>query len=107
MSDARRHQPRVFEIRVYVTPAHEPSPEMWVPATVAFVTAEIVNGQTIGFGDVQHDVQPTTSGLLRDLLRTRTADLGERIARILIEGDDGKRIVGGSGRHVAGPGETP
>lgn len=53
-------QPRIFEIRVYVTPENPECPDIQ-PSSLAFTTAEVVHGQGVGFGPTLKYPLPETT----------------------------------------------
>jgi hypothetical protein len=109
MTDSHAQQPRIFEIRVYITPArYDPDTGTIDPEVLAVTTAEIINGQGVGFGPVVRAVTPTTSGMMTSLLKAMGATMGSRISRYLREGViDGERAVGVSGGDATQLGEAP
>lgn len=108
MSDSRTQQPRVFEVRYYITPfGYEEGGEPLALKTLSVTTAEIVSGRSVNFGSVVQAALPVTSGLTTDLMKAMGATMGERVARRLRGEVESERPMGVSGRDVTQLRETP
>lgn len=98
-------QPRIFEVRFYITPArYDPESGTIAPEVLAVTTAEIINGQGVGFGPIVRAVTPTTSGMMMSLLKAMGATMGERVARYLrgevIDGEGSLGVPGGDAAQL-------